>query len=446
MPDTILDLAADLAAGRTTSRALTEQALARIEDPSGEGQRAFLHVDREAALTMADASDRLRAHGVAPSPLAGLPISIKDLFDVAGQVTTAGSVVLKDAAPAATDAPVVARVRAAGGVPIGRTNMTEFAFSGIGANPHYGTPGNPHDRARVPGGSSSGAAVSVADGMAVAALGTDTGGSVRIPSAFCGITGFKPTQKRVPLDGAAPLSFSLDSIGPLAASVACCAILDSVLAGEQIRLPDELPFTGLRFAVPRQYVLDDLDDAVASAFEATLSRLSAAGAAITDIPLAELHEIPQLSANGGFPAAEAYAWHRDLLDRAGDRYDPRVGSRIRRGTEISAADYIDLVNARADLIARVHRLTAPFDAVLMPTVAILAPRMADLEADDDYYRINLLSLRNCTVGNFLDRCAASLPCQAPGDLPVGLMIMGEHGADHRILSIAAAVEAALSNQ
>ncbi len=446
MPDTVLDLAADLAAGRTTSRALTERALARIEDPSGEGQRAFLHVDREAALAMADTSDRLRAHGVTPSPLAGLPVSIKDLFDVAGQVTTAGSVVLKDAAPATTDAPVVARVRAAGAVPIGRTNMTEFAFSGIGANPHYGTPGNPHDRTRVPGGSSSGASVSVADGMAVAALGTDTGGSVRIPSAFCGITGFKPTQARVPLDGAAPLSFSLDSIGPLAASVACCAILDAVLAGVPIRLPDEAPLTGLRFAVPQQYVLDDLDDAVAGAFDATLSRLSTAGATITDIPLAELHEIPQLSVNGGFPAAEAYAWHRDLLDRAGDRYDPRVGSRIRRGAEMSAADYIDLVNARADLIARVHKLTAPFDAVLMPTVAILAPRMADLEVDDDYYRLNLLSLRNCTVGNFLDRCAASLPCQAPGDLPVGLMIMGEHGADHRVLSIAATVEAALKNQ
>ena len=446
MPDTILDLAADLAAGRTTSRALTEQALARIEDPSGEGQRAFLHIDRAAALAMADASDRLRAHGVTPSLLAGLPVSVKDLFDVAGQVTTAGSVVLKDAAPATADAPVVARVRAAGAVPVGRTNMTEFAYSGIGANPHYGTPGNPRDRARVPGGSSSGAAVSVADGMAVAALGTDTGGSVRIPSAFCGITGFKPTQARVPLDGATPLSFSLDSIGPLAASVACCAILDAVLAGAPIRLPDELPLAGLRFAVPRQYVLDDLDDAVAAAFDATLSRLSAAGAAITDIPFAELREIPQISAAGGFPAAEAYAWHRDLLDRAGDRYDPRVGGRIRRGAEIGAADYIDLVNARADLIARAHKLTAPFDAVLMPTVAILAPRMADLEADDDYFRLNMLSLRNCTVGNFLDRCAASLPCQAPGDLPVGLMIMGEHGADHRVLSIAAAVETALTNQ
>ena len=231
---TIQQLAADLAAGRTTSRKLTEQALARIADPKGEGGRAFIKVWRDQALAAADASDALRKAGLVPSPLAGIPVSIKNLCDVAGETTLAGSKALDDAPPAKADAPVVARLRAAGAVIVGSTNMSEFAFSGVGFNPHYGTPGNPADRKRVPGGSSAGAAVSVADGMAVAALGTDTGGSVRIPAAVCGITGFKPTARRVPIDGVVPLSTSLDSIGPLANSVECCAIVDAVFAGEPI--------------------------------------------------------------------------------------------------------------------------------------------------------------------------------------------------------------------
>src|SRR5215471_9997033 len=307
---TIQQLAQELASGRTTSRKLTEEALARIADPKGEGQRAFVKVYKTQALAAADASDALRKAGLAPSPLAGIPVSIKNLCDVAGETTLAGSRALDDAPPAKADAPVVARLRAAGAVIVGSTNMSEFAFSGVGFNPHYGTPGNPADRKRVPGGSSSGAAVSVADRMAVAALGTDTGGSVRIPAAVCGIVGFKPTARRVPIDGVVPLSTSLDSIGPLANSVECCAIVDAVFAGEPVAVPEAAPLTGLRFGIPKQIVMDDLDPVVAKAFERACTALAAKGVKVDQIDLPQLNELPAINAKGGFAASEAYAWHQ----------------------------------------------------------------------------------------------------------------------------------------
>src|SRR6195256_789288 len=353
-----------------TSRSLVEQCLSRIADSSGEGGRVFLKVNGAGALSAADYYDHLRAHGAAPSPFAGIPVSIKDLFDVAGEVTTAGSVVLRDAAAAAQDAPCVARLRAAGFIPIGRTNMTEFAFSGLGINPHYGTPLNPYDRAagRIPGGSSSGAAVSVTDGMAFGALGTDTGGSCRIPAALCGIVGFKPTARRVPLTGAFPLSTSLDSIGPLAATVDCCARLDAVLAGEPwLGLPP-CQLDGLRMAVPQTMVLDGVEPAVARAFDAALTALRKAGARIVDIPLRELAELAQINAKGGLAAAQSYAIHRALIAKAEKMYDPRVITRLLRGQEQDAADYIDLVSARADFIRRLAAVTAPYDALAMPTL------------------------------------------------------------------------------
>jgi aspartyl-tRNA(Asn)/glutamyl-tRNA(Gln) amidotransferase subunit A len=441
---TVLQLADDLAAGRSTSRKLVGAALERIADAKGEGARAFIRVDREAALAAAEASDKLRGYGVVPSPLAGLPISIKDLFDIAGQRTLAGSTALRDAPLAKADAPVVARLRAAGAVIVGRTNMVEFAYSGVGANPHYGTPGNPADRSRVPGGSSSGAGVSVADQMAVIALGTDTGGSIRIPAALCGVTGFKPTQYRVPRDGGVPLSTGLDSFGPLGPSIACCAISDAVLAGEPVVVPAPLPLAGLRFAVPKNYVLDGIDATVARAFERALKTLSARGAKISEINFPALDQLATVNAAGGFAPVEAYAWHRKLLaERRGD-YDPRVASRIEPGSKMTAADYIALLQGRRALIASAKKTTAPYDAVLMPTVPIVAPKQSELAADADYFRLNGLILRNCALGNFLDRCAASIPIQQPGELPVGLMLMGEHGGDHRLLSVAAAAETALA--
>ena len=436
---TIQTLAADLTAGRTTSRKLTEEALARIADAAGEGKRAFVKVWRDQALAAADASDLQRKAGLVASPLAGLPVSIKNLCDVAGETTLAGSKALDDAPPAKADAPVVARLRAAGAVIVGSTNMSEFAFSGVGFNPHYGTPGNPADRTRVPGGSSSGAAVSVADRMAVAALGTDTGGSVRIPAAVCGIVGFKPTARRVPIDGVVPLSTSLDSIGPLANSVEDCAIVDAVFAAEPIDVPEAMPLAGLRLAVPNHFVMDDLDPVVAKAFERALKALAARGVRIDHIDLPQLNELPAINAKGGFAASEAYAWHRELIARRGNVYDPLVAPRIMRGKEMNAADYIDLLGKRADLCRRVAAITSNYDAVAMPTCAIVAPTLDEVSTADGFTKKNMLLLRNTTVGNFLDRCGISLPCQAAGELPVGFMLMGEATADRRVLAMARSV-------
>jgi aspartyl-tRNA(Asn)/glutamyl-tRNA(Gln) amidotransferase subunit A len=442
----VLSLARALRAGQTSSRSLTEAALARIEDPAGEGVRAFVRVDRDTALATADAMDRLIAAGVDLSPLMGLPVSIKDLFDIARQPTPAGSVALADAPPAERDAPAVARLRAAGAVLVGRTNMTEFAFSALGLNPHYGTPASPWDRAtrRLPGGSSSGAAVSVSDGMAVIGLGTDTAASCRVPAAFCGITGFKPTARRIPTAGTIPLAQSLDSIGSLARTVSDCAIADAILAAEPV--PDLAPVepAQLRLAVATTLVQDDLEPDVAAAFERALTILSRAGVTLADVAFPDWARLPQINRMGGFPALEAFAWHRELLARAGDRYDPIIAARIRRGGEASAADYIDLLNARAELIASSDRLTVGFDAVVMPTLPMVPPPIARLEADAKLWLpTNLRALRNTAVANFLDRCAISLPCHRPDEPPVGLMLMGETMGDHHLLRVARTVELAL---
>ncbi|QDW37613.1 amidase [Bradyrhizobium sp. KBS0727] len=444
MPDmpTLAALAADLDRGATSARKLVEQCLAKIADPAGEGQRVFIHVDKDAALDAADAMDRLRKAKAAPSPFAGIPVSIKDLFDIKGQVTRAGSRALEDSAPAKTDAAVVARLRRAGFIVIGRTNMTEFAYSGIGINPHFGTPKSAWNRSvgHVPGGSSSGAAVSIADGMAFGALGTDTGGSCRIPAAFNGIVGFKPTQRRVPLDGGVPLSFSLDSFGPLARTVACCAALDAVLADEPLQPLQPRSVKGMRLAVPTTVVLDDLDAAVAKTFERALETLSRAGALIERIEVPEFHDVGVMNAKGGLAAAESYAWHRYLITSKGDVYDPRVATRIMRGADISAADYIDILNARRSFIARTEARIAPYDALVLPTTANTPPKIADLADDKAFTTQNLRALRNCTLINVLDGCAISLPAHREGEVPVGLMLAAAGGSDRRILELAAGME------
>jgi aspartyl-tRNA(Asn)/glutamyl-tRNA(Gln) amidotransferase subunit A len=446
MPNaTLAKLADDLEAGRTSSRKLVEQCIARIADPNGEGQRAFIHVDKEASLAAAGAMDGLRKARAAPSRFAGIPVSIKDLFDIKGQVTRAGSRALEDSAPAEADAIVVARLRRAGFIVIGRTNMTEFAYSGIGINPHYGTPKSAWQRSvgHVPGGSSSGAAVSIADGMAYGALGTDTGGSCRIPAAYNGIVGYKPTQQRVPLDGGVPLSFTLDSFGPLANSTQCCATLDAVLADEPIPALQPRPIKGMRLAVPTTVALDDLDEAVAQTFERALATLSRAGALIEHIEMPEFLDVGVINAKGGFSAAESYAWHRYLLTSKGDVYDPRVSARILRGEDISAADYIDLINARRSLITRAAARVAPYDALVMPTTANTPPRIADLTDDKAFAVENLRALRNCTLINTIDGCAISLPAHRGGEVPVGLMLASSGGADRRIFELAAGMEGAI---
>jgi aspartyl-tRNA(Asn)/glutamyl-tRNA(Gln) amidotransferase subunit A len=443
---TINQYAAALREGRSSSVALTEAALGRIVAPAGEGARVFTRVYTESARAAARASDVLRAAGLSRSVIDGLPISIKDLFDVAGETTMAGSVARQGEPVATEHATAVKRLLAAGAIVIGRTNMTEFAYSGLGINPHYGTPLNAWDRGtgRIPGGSTSGGAVSVTDGMAVAGIGSDTGGSIRIPAGLCGLVGFKPTARRVPTTGALPLSANLDAIGPIAPTVACCAQLDAILSGEDYSPPAPAMLRGLRLAVPGTVVLDGMDAHVAASFQAALTRLSAAGAVVHEIPVPAFAALASINAKGGFTAAEAWAWHRDLIARAAGRYDPRVVSRILRGKDMSAADYLDVLYARTRWIAEVEASIAGYDALVMPTVPIVAPAVAELVSSDDaYFRANGLMLRNPTLINFLDGCALSVPCHDAGSAPVGLMVAGPALSDRRILSIGLAIEAGL---
>ncbi len=437
---TIEQLARLLASGATTSRALVEAALETVADDG----RAFTHVDFAGARAAADASDAARTNGQVPSPFAGVPISVKDLFDVAGQTTAAGSLILRGAPPAVHDAPVVARLRKAGAVIVGRTQMSEFAFTGLGLNPHWPVLPNPHDEQRAPGGSSSGAAVAVARGQCAMGLGTDTGGSTRIPAAFCGVTGFKPTQRRITRDGAFPLSVSLDSIGPIANSVACCRITDAAIADEPAPKHAAVALGALRLAVPLDFVLDDMEPAVASAFERTLARLSANGAKIERVRMPAFARVPELSARGILANAQAYSYHslaRLLQHRA--QYDPNVLSRIEGRGKESAAHIIDIVEARKGLIAETNAATRGVDALLYPTVPIVAPRLAEIAEAAAFAKVNMLALRNTALVNLLDRCALSLPMQDAGALPCGLMIVGETMADARLFAIGEAVEAAL---
>jgi aspartyl-tRNA(Asn)/glutamyl-tRNA(Gln) amidotransferase subunit A len=449
-PKTLAQWRDELDTGRISSRELTEQALDAALHAS-DARATFTAVHAESARATADAIDRLRAGRVPLPPLAGIPVSVKDLFDEAGQVTRAGSRVLETAAPAPEDSPVLRRLRAAGAVIVGRTNMTEFAYSGLGLNPHYGTPRNPWDRAtgRIPGGSSSGAAVSVLDGAAAAAIGTDTGGSVRIPSALCGLTGFKPSASRVPADGVLPLSVSLDSIGPLARSVACCALLDAVLADTARPAPRAASLAHARIALPRTLVLDGMDAAVANGFDAACRTLAAAGASLVEIDVPEFAELARINRNGGLIAAEAWAWHAALIETREAEYDPRVAMRIRRGAAISAGDYLGMQAARRHWIAGVQRRLDEVNCelMLMPTVPVVAPPIqALLESDEAYGATNLLMLRNPTLINFLDGCALSLPCHAPGEAPVGVMLAARNGQDERLLAFGAALEAALAQR
>lgn len=443
---TVAELCAALDAGTTSSRALVEEALARIADPAGEGARAFIEVHAEAAREEADFSDRLRRRGLRRSPLEGLPVSLKDLFDVAGQVTRAGSKVLADAPRAKADAAAVARLRAAGAVFIGRTNMVEFAFSGIGLNPHYGTPRNPYDRktGRIPGGSSSGGAVAQADGLCVVALGSDTRGSIRGPAALCGVVGFKPTARRVPREGAFPLSYTLDSVGPLANSVACCAASDAILAGEAPESLPERTVAGLRLLVPKSNALEGLDREVERSFDAALKTLADAGAALVETPVRAFDRQSEYFKGGGFAGAEAYFVHRPYLERLA-QYDPRVATRVLLGKELSAADYLEIIHLQRAFISEVQALAEPYDAIVMPSVPCTAPTIGEVDASDEaFFRWNARVLRNNGLVNFLDGCAITLPCQPPGVAPVGFMVCGTAMSDRRILGVAAAIERTLS--
>ncbi len=442
MIQNLIDLSRKLASDKVTSESLVDAALAAIDAPAGQGARTFLSLYREAARAEARLVDQARRAGLSLPPFAGVPLAIKDLFDVRGETTRAGSRVLDHLPPAAQDADAVALLRRAGFVILGKTNMTEFAYSGLGMNAHFGTPLNPHDAGtpRVPGGSSSGAAVAVAQGMVPAAIGTDTGGSCRIPAAFCGVVGFKPTSGRVSRRGTVPLSTTLDCIGPLATSVSCCAVLDSVLSGGSGEDVASFPEGGLRIGVLEGYVTEHLDDMVARAWRETLTRLSARGVRLSPFTVPELSELPAINAKGGYVGAEAYAWHADLLATRGDLYDPWVRARFDAGKSQSAADYIGLAGHRARLRQAAFGRIEMFDAVLLPTVQIVPPTLAELADAGHSVKTNLLCLRNTAVGNFLDVPAISIPCFGAGTLPVGMMLMGLGGADRRLLSIARGLE------
>ena len=415
-----------------------EQALACIADPKGEGARACLTVYADKARAAADAADARVARSASLGPLDGAIVSVKDLFDVAGEPTRAGSKILaEEAKPAAADAAIVSRLRAAGAVIVAKTNMTEFAFSGIGANPHFGTPGNPRDRTRVPGGSSAGAPVAVAGGMCEIAVGSDTGGSVRIPAALCGLVGFKPSRQRVPTDGAFPLSTTLDSIGPIGRSVADCAKADAIMAGEDYLPLEPLTLAGLRFGIAEGLPLDRLDDTVSAAFNASLARLDGAGVRISRETLALFDDMAAVNAKGGIPPYEACAIHRDRINRRAADIDPNVRLRIERGCAIAEPDYAEMLRERGRLVRAMDARLAALDVLVMPTTAIVAPTIAEVADTQVFATRNAAVLRNPSIINFFDLCAISLPLPAP--LPVGLMLVARNGHDHRLLRIAAAI-------
>ena len=449
MVKTLQDTRMQLQRGEATSQDLISEALAALNSPEGQGDKTFIRVYEKEAILQAEAIDKVRKSGVELHPLAGIPISIKDLFDVAGEVTLSGSIVRKKSDVARSDAYIVSMLRAAGAIIIGRTNMTEFAFSGLGINPHYGTPLNPWDRkiGRIPGGSSSGAAVSVTDNMAAAAIGTDTGGSVRIPSALCGLTGFKPTAARVSTKGAFPLSTTLDSIGPLANSVACCALLDQTMRGAPVQVLLDKPIGDLTLAIPQTIVLDDMDGSVAAAFENVLKMLSKFGVRIVEHSFSVFSKIPMANSKGGFAAVEAFHTLRLLLETDEPNFDPRVAVRVKRGAEMLGVDYLELLNNTAQIRKEADKITRNYDAVIMPTVPTIAPVLDNLETSDElYHETNLLMLRNCSFGNFLNRCAISLPIHKAGEPPVGLMIMGNTAEDEKLLEIANSIEKVISKE
>ena len=427
------------------ARERLDQALARIDDPGGEGARTCLTVYREGAFIAAAASDARARAGISLGPLDGALVTLKDLFDVAGEVTRAGSKVLaEEGKPAERDAPVVQRLRAAGAVIVAKTNMSEFAFTGIGANPHFGTPGNPADRTRAPGGSSSGAAVAVADRFCDIAIGSDTGGSVRIPSSVCGVTGFKPSRQRVPTEGAFPLSYTLDSIGPLALTIADCAKADAVMAGEAPSSPiwmlEPAPLAGLRLGVAQGLPLENLDDTVGKRFPFALDRLEKAGARLSQEKLPLLDEMMTALSRASILVAEVYSIHGERLARRGADIDQIVRARVEKGREISAAAYINVLRERAALIRAMDARLADLDALVMPTTPIVAPRLDEVTDPKAFMARNAMLLRNTTIGNFFDLCAVSLPIPRDGNLPCGLMLLARNGHDRRLLRIAAAVE------
>jgi aspartyl-tRNA(Asn)/glutamyl-tRNA(Gln) amidotransferase subunit A len=438
----------DLQRGRCANvvDAALERCLSAIALPAGEGERTFTQVYRTRARAEAATADRRRALGAALMPLDGCIVAVKDLFDVSGEPTWAGSAVLRDAPAAASDAAAVFRLRQAGAVIIGKTNMTEFAYSGVGLNPHFGTPANPYTRAsvrRIPGGSSSGAAVAVTDGMADIGLGTDTGGSVRIPAALCGLVGWKPTARRISRQGIWPLAPSLDSVGVIAKEVRACVNVDSVLTGSP--QAEGISAMRLRLGRLRGYVESDIEPEVWQVYETALHRLKDAGADVVDVEVCALEQVSREQPGVALLGHEAYQIHASLLVQYSNLYDPRVRNRLELGRAITTQQYVHAQAVREELQQIATRELERFDAWLLPTVARIAPPFSALESEEGYLAINRMLLRNTSLINFLDGCAITLPCHAHGQAPVGLSIAALGARDAHVLSIARTLEAILGS-
>ena len=431
-----------LRAGEVNSVQLAQECLARISDPTGEGARVFLHVDAQQVLADARKCDAAIQNGET-SLLCGIPISVKDLFDVEGQVTTVGSRILANEKPATKDATAIARLRAAGAVLMGRTNMTEFAFSGIGMNPHYGTPLSPYNRSvgHVPGGSTAGGAVSVSDQMAMAAIGSDTGGSTRIPAAFCNIVGYRPTAERIPQDGVFPLAHSFDSVGAMAQTVGDCALLDRIMSASNLKAPNiTRPVLGLASG----HVLGDLDATVSQAYERAVVRLSHADFELKNVQGVDWSQPGALLAEGRISAFECYESHHALLKYEADM-DQRVAKRIRAAEGIPKATYEAALQKIMGLRTSILTQIAAYDAIVLPTVACIPPVLVDLANDEAFFAANTRVLRNTLIANVLNFCAITIPINDTGEAPVGLMLMAPAGSDAKLFAIAEHVESVLNN-
>ncbi|MBL0372544.1 amidase [Rhizobium sp. KVB221] len=444
MTKSIAQLSTLIQSGALDPVALTEQTLANIKAFPDRSVFTTLTEDRALAEARA-ASGRIRS-GRSLGALDGIPIAWKDLFDIDGLATTAGSKVLAGAPPAKVDAAVVSALKNAGMVSVGRVNMSEFAFSGLGINPHFGTPANPAstDGHRIPGGSSSGSGVAVAAGLVPVAMGTDTGGSIRIPAAFNGIVGYKATRGRYFMDGVFPLAKSLDSLGPLCRTVKDAVWIDAAMRGVTAPSVAMADIRQLSLLVPETVMFDGAEPEVVAAFEAALARLVKAGASVRRAAVPLFSEIFDLMArHGALVTAEAYVLHKQrLVGPEAVDMDQRVVARARLGANISMPDYVETINARERMIARMAELLLPGELIASPTLPHVAPKLAPLVDDDDaFFAMNGKTLRNTLIGNFLDWCGVSIPCgTGQAGMPVGFMLSGLPNGDEHLLGHALAAE------
>ncbi|CUX59012.1 MULTISPECIES: amidase [Agrobacterium tumefaciens complex] len=440
----IAQLSVLIQSGHLDTRSLVEETLDVIG--KDDDQAIFICLTAERAMAEAEAASKRIREGRSCGVLDGIPVAWKDLFDLAGVATTAGSTVLSNDAPAARDADVVTALKQAGMVSIGRTNMSEFAFSGLGINPHYGTPRNPasQDGHRLPGGSSSGAGVAVAAGLVPVAIGTDTGGSVRIPAAFNGVVGYKASRGRYSMRGVYPLAKSLDSLGPLTRTVQDAVWVDAAMRGKATADVARSPLSGLSLVVPETVFFDAVEDGVAAAFEQAVERLVRAGAKVRRQAFPIFSELFDLiRQKGALVTAEAFTLHKARLEGAdAARMDPRVVARTKLGANISMPDYIAIIEARERMTAAFMGMIGKDELLVSPTLPHVAAQVAPLVDDDDaFFAMNAKTLRNTQIGNFLDLCGVSIPCgTGEAGMPVGLLLSGLHGMDEDVLGVAMAAE------